>query len=91
MHAAADLAGVHVALYPAHAPGRAPSRRAAGSTFAGLYVASLDDALAATLQVGAPLSSGHEKMPWGCRFVAEDPDGRAVEVNDRSHCAEPAA
>jgi hypothetical protein len=22
-------------------------------------------------------------MPWGCRAVAEDPDGRAVEVNQR--------
>ena len=30
--------------------------------------------------------TGHEQMPWGCRMVAEDPDGRAVEINQRGHC-----
>jgi hypothetical protein len=30
--------------------------------------------------------SGHERMDWGCRVVVQDPDGRAVELNQRGHC-----
>jgi lactoylglutathione lyase len=87
VHYAVELGDVHVALYPAVTGGRAPARRSAGSVFAGLYVPSLDAALAAVQAVGAPVLSGHEQMPWGCRFVTEDPDGRAVEVNDKAHCS----
>ncbi|MGD0062645.1 MAG: hypothetical protein ABSB76_04285 [Streptosporangiaceae bacterium] len=36
--------------------------------------------------VSAPVLTAHEVMPWGCRVVAEDPDGRAVEINQRHHC-----
>lgn len=87
VHAAADLGGVHFAIYPAAGPGRALERRTAGSVFPGVYVASLDDAVAALGGLGASVLSGHEQMPWGCRVVAEDPDGRAVEVNDKQHCS----
>ena len=88
VHLAAELGDVHFALYPATAPGRAPERRSAGSSFPGIWVDSLDDALRDVTALGAPVLSGHEVMPWGCRFVVEDPDGRAVEINDREHCAE---
>lgn len=86
VHFAAELGGVHFALYPAATPGRAPERRSAGSVFPGVYVPSLDDSLEAVAGLGATVLTGHEVMPWGCRFIAEDPDGRAVEVNDRDHC-----
>ena len=86
VHFAAELGDVHFALYPAKGPGRAPERRTAGASFPGVYVESLDDALRDVTALGTPILTGHEVMPWGCRFVAEDPDGRAVEVNDRSHC-----
>jgi lactoylglutathione lyase len=86
VHFATELGPVHFAIYPAGAPGRAAGRRTAGSAFPGFYVASLDQAAAALEQVGAPILSSHEQMPWGCRVVAEDPDGRAVEVNQRGHC-----
>ena len=86
VHFAAELGGVHFALYAATGPGRAPERRSAGASFAGVYVDSLDDVLRNVAALGAPLLSGHEVMPWGCRFVVEDPDGRAVEVNDKDHC-----
>jgi hypothetical protein len=33
VHAAAELGDLHFALYPATAPGRAPERRSAGSSF----------------------------------------------------------
>lgn len=86
VHFAAELGPVHFALYPATGPGRAPERRSAGASFAGVYVESLDDTLRDLTALGAPLLSSHEVMPWGCRFVVEDPDGRAVEVNDKDHC-----
>lgn len=86
VHAAAELGPVHFAIYPAEAPGRAGERRNGGSMFPGFYVESLDKAAAALARAGAPVLSGHEQMPWGCRVVAEDPDGRAVEINQRGHC-----
>jgi lactoylglutathione lyase len=86
VHFATELGPVHFAIYPAEAPGRAPQRRRGGSLFPGFYVESLDRAAMALTEVGAPLLTGHEQMPWGCRIVAEDPDGRAVEINQREHC-----
>jgi predicted enzyme related to lactoylglutathione lyase len=87
VHAAAEVGDVHMAVYAAREPGRHPARRAGGSDFPGFYVDALDTALAAVTALGAPVLSGHEQMPWGCRVVVEDPDGRAVEINDRGHCA----
>jgi lactoylglutathione lyase len=86
VHFAAELGPVHFAIYAAAGPGRAPDRRGGGSSFPGFYVGSLDQATAALDRVGARILTGHEQMPWGCRIVAEDPDGRAVEVNQRGHC-----
>jgi lactoylglutathione lyase len=86
VHFAIELGPVHFAIYAADAGGRAPARRAAGSSFPGFYVESLDAATEALRQAGATVLSEHEQMPWGCRVVVEDPDGRAVEVNDRTHC-----
>ena len=86
VHFAVELGQVHFAIYPAGAPGRALERRSGGSTFPGFYVASLDHAAQALAQTGALVLTGHQQMPWGCRVVAEDPDGRAVEVNQRGHC-----
>jgi lactoylglutathione lyase len=86
VHFATELGSVHFAIYPAAAAGQALERRIAGSMFAGFYVESLDRAAEALAGIGAPLLTGHEQMPWGCRLVAQDPDGRAIEVNQREHC-----
>jgi lactoylglutathione lyase len=86
VHFATELGGVHFAIYEADASGRAATHRAAGSSFPGFYVESLDAATESLRRVGATVLTGHEQMPWGCRVVVEDPDGRAVEVNDRDHC-----
>jgi lactoylglutathione lyase len=86
VHFATELGPVHFAIYPAEAPGRARERRSGGSFFPGFYVESLDQAAEALARTGAPVLTGHEQMPWGCRVVAEDPDGRAVEINQRRHC-----
>jgi len=87
VHFAAELGPVHFAIYPAEGPGRAPERRCGGSVFPGFYVPSLDRVAEALAGTGAAVLTGHQQMPWGCRVVAEDPDGRAVEINQRGHCA----
>ena len=42
VHFAAEVGGVHVAIYPAGSSGRAPTIRQGGSSFPGFYVDSLD-------------------------------------------------
>lgn len=86
-HYAVEVGPIHFAVYPAESSGRAPARRASGSSFPGLFVESLDTVSAALAEMGAPILSSHEQMPWGCRIVAEDPDGRPVEINQREHCS----
>jgi lactoylglutathione lyase len=86
VHFATDLGPVHFAIYPAAVAGRAVERRRGGSVFPGFYVESLDQATGALAGGGAKVLTAHEQMPWGCRIVAEDPDGRAVDVNQREHC-----
>jgi predicted enzyme related to lactoylglutathione lyase len=90
VHAAGDMNGVHVAVLPASSAGAAGRWTAAGSTFVGLWVPSLDAALAALQPLGAEVLREHEDCEWGCRVIVADPDGRAVEVNQRDHCAHPA-
>ena len=86
LHFATELGPVHFAIYPAEAPGRAGERRSGGSVFAGFYVESLERVIEALTAADALVLTAHEPMPWGCRIVAEDPDGRAVEINQRGHC-----
>lgn len=83
---AADLGPVHFAICPAEAPGRARGRRSGGDFFLSFNVRSLDRVVEALAWVEAPVLTGHEQTPWGCRVVAEDPDGRAVELNQCGHC-----
>ena len=87
VHFAADVSGVHFAVLGATAAaGRAPTWRESGSSFPGFWVASLADIVAALAELGAPVLVEHEVREWGCRAVLEDPDGRAVEINQRDHC-----
>jgi predicted enzyme related to lactoylglutathione lyase len=86
VHYATELGQLHFAIYPAESSGRAPDHRAGGSSFPGFYVESLDEVTSALANIGSPLLSQHETMPWGCRIVAVDPDGRPVEINQQGHC-----
>lgn len=86
IHAAVDVGGIHMAVFPAAHDGVSPGWRGAGSTFVGFYVDSLDDTLAGLCRMDAPLLVDHQVREWGCRVVVEDPDGRAVEINQRGHC-----
>jgi len=59
----------------------------AGQFVPGFNVASLEDTLTALAGHGAPVLVSHQVRPWACRAVVQDPDGRAVEINQRGHCA----
>jgi lactoylglutathione lyase len=85
-HVAADVDGVHVAVFPAGTPGERTEWRSAGTTFVGFRVPSLEQARDAVSLLGADLLLDHQHRDWGCRLVVADPDGRAVEVNQRGHC-----
>jgi len=86
-HLAADVHGVHFAIFQGGDPaGRAPELRLAGSGFLGFYVESLDRAVDAVRGLGASILAEHAQRPWGCRALAEDPDGRPVEINQPNHC-----
>lgn len=88
-HAAADVGGVHVAVFPGTGEGGGGpdgSWRAAGSTFTGFWVDSLADTQAALTAAGAEVVQEHQQREWGCRILVADPDGRTVEVNQRGHC-----
>ncbi|MGA3217051.1 MAG: hypothetical protein ABSD97_15335 [Acidimicrobiales bacterium] len=52
-HAAAELGGVHLAVFASSLGGTPPSWRAGGSTFVGFWVSSLETAVAALLPLGA--------------------------------------
>jgi predicted enzyme related to lactoylglutathione lyase len=88
-HFAAELGGLHFAVYASPQPDsqRARPWRSTGSDFPGFYVPSLDTVTTDLAAAGIRLLEEHEPMPWGCRVVAEDPDGRAVEIIERGHCA----
>jgi lactoylglutathione lyase len=91
VHWAADLSGVHFAIYQAETGigSHAAHFRSASTTFPGLYVASLDDAAVALRGLGSNVVQPHRVRPWGCRIVAQDPDGRAIEINQHGHCPMP--
>lgn len=89
VHSVTTIDGdVHLAVHQADTSESAahPAWQQAGSTFPGLWVPDLDAAAAALEAAGHPILLAHEARSWGCRVVAEDPDGRAVEVNQRAHC-----
>jgi lactoylglutathione lyase len=90
VHAAGEMGDVHVAVFPAAAPGSTAGWRTAGSTFVGLWVPSLEAATSALEPLGATVLQDHQDREWGCRIVVADPDGRAVELNQRDHCPRPA-
>ena len=78
-HFATELGPVHFAIYPAQTPGRPPERRTGSNVFSGFYVDSLEHVVLAVNQAGAPILTENEQMPWGCRIMAQDSNGRVVE------------
>lgn len=87
VHSATDVGDVHFAVFEASTKDEKTSPwRTSGSTFVGFYVPSLDRTATSLTSLGAQVLLEHQVKPWGCRMVFEDPDGRAVEINQREHC-----
>ena len=78
IHFSAQIGGTVIEIYPGQ-PGTAPDRKTAGATTIGFRVVSLDAILE---QSGAKILTPPQSSPWGRRAVVEDPDGRAVELNE---------
>lgn len=78
-HYAADVNGVHIAVYEATAS-EAPRWRVGGCTWPGFVVADLATTVAKLRARGVNVLSGPEERPWGTRVVVEDPDGRPIEL-----------
>lgn len=90
LHSVTRLGGdVHFAIHQADRdePSANPAWRQAGSSFPGVWVEDLDASTEAVRGDDHPVLLDHESRSWGCRAVVEDPDGRAVELNQRGHCA----
>jgi len=85
-HWAGEVGGAHIAVYRGEDEGRAPGLRSGGSTFVGVWVDDLDAVQDRVSAIGAAITTGHQVRPWGCRFIVEAADGRAIEVNQRGHC-----
>ena len=68
------LAGVHFALRPLE------GNVAAGGAQLAFMIANLDGAVAALTAADARILEQATPKPWGITAVAEDPDGRRVEL-----------
>lgn len=90
VHSVTRLGGdVHFAIYQADpsSPSANPAWQQAGSSFPGVWVTDLDATTDALRAGDHTILLEHEDRSWGCRVVAEDPDGRPIEVNQASHCS----
>ena len=86
VHFAVEIGGTHFAIYQAEGEAVVAAHRGPGEVFVGFYVDSLDSVVSAMASNGILPVTRHEQMPWGCRILFRDPDGRTVEINDKAHC-----
>ncbi len=88
-HAVGRVDGNHFSVHQAP-PGPVVDAlpwKARASEMVGFYVDDLDAVLTAVIGAGAQDLTGHQQRAWGCRHIVTDPDGRAVEINQRGHCS----
>jgi catechol 2,3-dioxygenase-like lactoylglutathione lyase family enzyme len=80
VHYSCQLNGMVIELFPGK-PGTAPDRRNSGATMIGFQINDLDDVLENLDGLGAVILTQPQVNDWGRRVVVEDPDGRAIELN----------
>jgi uncharacterized glyoxalase superfamily protein PhnB len=87
-HAVGRVDGNHFSVHQVapDASGEAAGWKAPTSTTVGFYVDDLDAVVTDLKAAGATDLTGHQQRAWGCRHLVTDPDGRAVELNQRGHC-----
>jgi predicted enzyme related to lactoylglutathione lyase len=79
-HYSCELGGAIIEIYPGK-PGTAPDRRNAGATLIGFQIADLDVIVKSLEPTGAMILTSPQDSAWGRRAVVQDPDGRAIELN----------
>ena len=80
-HYSCNLGQTVLEIYPGK-PGIAPDRKSSGATMLGFQVASVNQTLEAINKIGAKIISSPQNTPHGCRALIEDPNGRAIEINE---------
>ena len=80
VHYSCELGSTVLEIYTGK-PGTAPDRRSAGATTIGFQVEDMDKVIEATQAMGAVVLTALQTSEWGRRAVIQDPDGRAIELN----------
>ncbi|MCC7538367.1 MAG: VOC family protein [Deltaproteobacteria bacterium] len=84
LHWACDLRGTHFAIFATQDGAQSPGWRRGGGILIGFDVDHLDATVARVRALGAEVLQEPEDVPWGRRAVVRDPDGRGVEITERS-------
>jgi lactoylglutathione lyase len=79
----ADVGGCRFAISPASS-GDTARQGGAGTAMPGLDVRSVDTVIGRVITGGGTVLRAAETLDWGRRAVLSDPDGRAVEIIERS-------
>ena len=82
VHSSCELGSTVIEIYPGEVQ-EPQDYRGSGSTFLGFKVASLDAVLDPIKIIKVPVLTAPKRSVWGRRAVVQDPDGRAVELNER--------
>lgn len=79
----ADVGGCRFAISTSSS-GDAARQGGAGTVMPGIDVVSVDAAIGRVISGGGTVLRAAETLDWGRRAVLSDPDGRAVEIVERS-------
>ncbi|MGF1666750.1 MAG: VOC family protein [Acidimicrobiia bacterium] len=79
----ADVGGCRFAISPSSS-GDTARQGGAGTVMPGIDVGSVDTAIGRVISGGGTVLRAAETLDWGRRAVLLDPDGRAVEIVERS-------
>jgi catechol 2,3-dioxygenase-like lactoylglutathione lyase family enzyme len=82
VHYACELGETVLELYPAR-PGSAPERRTAGATMIGFRVDSLSQTMHALAELDVAVLTAPSQSSTPSRAVVQDPDGRAIEIQEK--------
>lgn len=79
----ADIGGCRFAILPSSS-GDTARQGGAGTVMPGIDVSSVDTVIGRVIAGGGSILRAAETLEWGRRAVLSDPDGRAVEIVERT-------
>jgi len=82
VHYASIMREFVIEIFPGK-QGSAPDRRQAGATMLGFQVENLDIVIETLKNIGTEILTPPQDSQWGRQAVVQDPDGRAVELNEK--------